>query len=133
MLSWLFPDRHFVCRPEMIMDVLEERIVLDAAVDNVPHDNQDSGAATDPQSHQTDQSTLSADANSANSGATPEPAQQVFQQDLHVVLVSNALDHVDAISAAAAQDAKVIVYDAQNDNLASQLPQQPRRREGHCL
>ena len=124
MLSWLFPDKYLVCRPEMIMDVLEERIVLDAAVSPVPQDNPNNSAPTDPQAHQTDQSTQSADTNhtaasNAASAPTPDAGQQVFQKDLHVVLVSNALDQVKGISAAAADDAKVIVYDAYKDNLAT--------------
>ncbi len=106
----------------MIMEALEERIVLDATVASVPNDNPNGGTTADPQAHTTDQSAQTADASNgaaqtAGPAAAPDPAHQVFQQDLNVVLVSNALDQIEAISAAAVDDAKVIVYDAQKDNL----------------
>ncbi len=49
----------------------------------------------------------------------PDSFNQVFSENLNVVLISNNLADVQAISNAAAPDAKVIVFDAANDNLAT--------------
>jgi len=108
----------------MILDVLEDRIVLDAAVDQAPQDNQDNPAQTNPQAQAQETAGQTAQANTAPgqaaAPAAPTPAaQQVFNQDLNVVLISNAVDHVDAISHAAADNAKVIVYDSHTDNLST--------------
>ncbi len=48
-----------------------------------------------------------------------ESLDQVFDHDLKVVLISNASGDIEAMSAAAADDAHVIVFDAQQDNLAT--------------
>lgn len=111
--------------PRMILDVLEERIVLDASVspatqDN--NDNQDNNSTGDSAVPLQDGSSNSASSTSAAASANqaaPNPVQQVFNQDLRVVLVSNALDQVEAISNAAASGAKVITYDGEHGDIQS--------------
>jgi hypothetical protein len=108
----------------MILDVLEERIVLDASVapsaDKNQQDHQTGTTTTDQPVQQTaTASTTAAATTPAANQATPQadPSQQVFNQDLHVVLISNALGQIDAISKAAGPDAKVITYDGQKGDL----------------
>jgi hypothetical protein len=109
--------------PRMILDVLEERVVLDASVAPTDKNQQDhqAGSSTNDQLVQQTAvtSTASVSSTPAANQATPpsDPAQQVLNQDLHVVLISNALGQVDAISKAAAADAKVITYDGQNGDI----------------
>jgi hypothetical protein len=109
--------------PKMILDMLEERIVLDASV--APTDkNQDHSADASTGDHATQQTAATSTAPTATAPAanqaTPatDPAQQVFNQDLHVVLISNALDQV-AISKAVSPDAKVITYDGQKADISA--------------
>ncbi len=45
----LFRKKPRICRPEMILDALEERIVLDATVDQGAQDSQDNLAQNNPQ------------------------------------------------------------------------------------
>ncbi len=49
----------------------------------------------------------------------PDSFNHVFSENLNVVLISNNLADVQDISNAAAPDAKVVVYDAQHDNLST--------------
>ncbi|MBI5568940.1 MAG: tandem-95 repeat protein [Desulfomonile tiedjei] len=118
-----FWNKPRVCRPTMLLQQLEERIVLDAAITPTDQHNQEN-AATNP----TDQTDPGGDTSGPDSGvqgnvadAAQSAAQlgHVFNQDLNVVLISNALSDVQAISHAASPDAKVIVYDAQHDTLDS--------------
>ncbi|MBI5569552.1 MAG: tandem-95 repeat protein, partial [Desulfomonile tiedjei] len=51
--------------------------------------------------------------------SVPTSYDHVFNEDLNVVLISNQLADVQTISDAAAANAKVIVYDAQHDNLST--------------
>jgi hypothetical protein len=109
--------------PRMILDVLEERVVLDASVAPTDKNQQDhqTGTSTNDQLVQQTASTSTAPVSTtpAANQVTPasDPAQQVLNQDLHVVLISNALGQVDAISKAAAADAKVITYDGQSGDI----------------
>jgi len=111
------------------LEQLEERIVLDAAVNADQHDNPDQqdanqnaevaaqsaqGGGQQPAPPGTSEAALPAAA-----GSSDPSLGQVVQQDLKVVLVPNALGKIEAISNAAVDGAQVIVYDAQQDNLAS--------------
>lgn len=104
-------------KPEFTLDALEERIVLDASVSPVTKDNTANSGTGD--THQSDQSAGAAVATGTSTAAetvhVTDTAAQVFEQDLKVVLISNALDHIQDISQAAADGAKVIVYDASKD------------------
>ena len=119
------PIRFRTYGPELILDALEERIVLDASAAPTTQDNHDN-AANDHAAQQTGLATDPAgqnaaaghvDASSNPSQSTAALAAQVFNQDLKVVLISNALDHVDTIAQAAKDNAKVIVVDANKDTL----------------
>jgi hypothetical protein len=109
--------------PRMILDVLEERVVLDASVAPTDKNQQDGHGGTSTNDGPVQQtavtSTAPVSSTPAANQATPpsDPGQQVLNQDLHVVLISNALGQVDAISKAAAADAKVITYDGQNGDI----------------
>ena len=121
-------------RPVTLLQQLEERIVLDAAVNPAPQDNPNDHPAsqTDP-SHAADAATAGdhapaaadsagghTDANAGLAATAPDSYNQAFHKDLNVVLVANNLADVKAVSdAAATADAKVIVFDAATDNLAS--------------
>jgi len=113
-------------RRRITLEQLEERIVLDAAGCATSQEN------PDQQSSENSQGANPQGAQGAEQAAHPGEAQQstgnsapaaegtlVFQQDLKVVLISNALDKVESIAQAATPDAKVIVFDAETDNLAS--------------
>lgn len=115
--------RRFAHRP--VLEVLEDRIVLDAAVDATPQDQQDStvgaqpdAAAGTPAEQGADTGGGSADGAGQSAVQTvAEAVEDVLHQNLDVVLISNHLDHIDEISAAAQADAKVIVYDASDGDL----------------
>jgi len=104
--------------PEMVLEALEERIVLDAAVDPAPQDNASDFADTDTEDQDQDGSSNAAGGNGqSGQDAGAEALSQVFEQDLRVVLISNALDQIEALSDAAADDSKVMVYDAASADL----------------
>ena len=113
-------------RPELLLQQLEDRVVLDAAVNPTPQDNPSNNPAN-PQDHlnptDTPAKTLGWDAGPTGGAGLvttlPDSYQQVFNNDLAVVLVANNLADVETISNAAPDDSKVIVYDAQHDNLAT--------------
>ena len=111
-----------VYRPHLLLQQLEERIVLDAAVNPAPQDNP--VANTDSVKDAAAQAAPATDnALAGSAGVQPPPLpttyDHVLSHDLNVVLISNALGDVEAISEAAAPDAKVIVFDAQHDNLST--------------
>ncbi len=117
-------ERLKFCVPEIILEALEERIVLDATVDQQPQDHADN-VSTEVASG-TGSDIAAAGAASGASGPAAAAAQsetpqnspgQVFQQNLSVVLISNAIDQIEAVSRAAADGSQVIVYDAGTDNL----------------
>ncbi len=100
----------------LVCEALEERIVLDAAVDQ--------GSTDDSQDHQVDtgaQDPTQADAGAQNgTGAeqASDPVAEVAGGELHVVLISNELDQVESLSQAATDGTVVVVYDASNTDLA---------------
>lgn len=103
--------------PEMILEQLEERIVLDAAVDPVPQDTGDNGIENDGNE---DAASISEGPSATDSNTPPpESVEQIFDHDLNVILISNALDQIDALSNAATQDAEVMVYDAADETLST--------------
>lgn len=114
--------------PEMILEALEERIVLDAAVDQPTQDHADqtslgAQAADSPDGAAAQTATApqtTAAAQTAQADAAQDTPADVFQQNLNVVLVSNAIDQIESVShAAASNGSMVIVYDAQKDNLST--------------
>jgi len=113
-----------VC-PRVTLEQLEERIVLDAAVPAAPQDQPEhKDNAPNAQTGEQAQPANAAQAceAAAAGGATAvqgDPLAHVFGQDLNVVLISNALSEIKAISEAASPNAHVIIYDAQHDNLAT--------------
>ena len=105
--------------PEMILDVLEERIVLDAAVAATCHHHSDDHFASDHGSHKHHGSDNAATATTTTGQTTAAEvaSQPVSSQNLSVVLVSNALDQISAISNAAVNGAQVVVLNANTDGL----------------
>ncbi|MDQ7782880.1 MAG: DUF4347 domain-containing protein [Desulfomonilaceae bacterium] len=113
--------RAVISRRIITLEQLEERIVLDAAVDSSAQENNEQNHSEAPQDAGGDQ-TAPAEASGApqsQDGQTSDPLGEVFNQDLNVVLISNALDQVEAISQAAVDDAEVVVFDAENDDMGS--------------
>ena len=117
-----FRDRTTNYRPLALLQQLEERIVLDASV-STANDNQDSnpdgqinpsqGSPALPGDAATSAGAADAGGNAGLAPELPDSFEQVFNQDLNVVLIANNLADVQTISqAAASPDAKVIVYDA---------------------
>ncbi len=114
----------WVYEPDILVEQLEERIVLDATVDSAP-ENQQQDASQETQSNpeQTSETTAQGQIETAvnpaaqNPDNTSDSLDNVFGQDLNVVLISNAVDHIEAFSDAVADDAQVIVYDASSDTL----------------
>jgi|GEM_PF-3304235 len=102
-----------------ILEQLEERIVLDAAVPATTQDYPDQQAdSAGPADVAASSGATTAEATSAQAAAPQtDPVAQVFHQDLNVVLISNALGNIPAIAAAAAEGAFVVVYDAQQGTL----------------
>jgi hypothetical protein len=107
--SW-FRRRFKTYGPEMILDVLEDRIVLDATVDQAAQQNQSNVPVnvSSPDAH--------AAANSAGTNAT---ADQSASHGLHVILVSDDVKNADQIVQAKTNDATVIVFDSHQDGLAA--------------
>ncbi len=119
-------ERFQFSAPEIILEALEERIVLDATVDQHPQDHADSSAISNANTAVSDPAAagaVSGAGGAAGAAAQTETPQNspghVFQQNLSVVLISNAIDQIEAVSHAAADGSKVIVYDAQKDNLST--------------
>jgi ELWxxDGT repeat protein len=106
---------------EFLLQQLEERIVLDAALDPAVKDNTDNPSNTANSADLAAQAPEQAASGGSNiaAPAVPDNLNHVFNHDLNVVLISNALVDVQTLSNAAGPDAKVIVYDAANDNLTS--------------
>lgn len=94
-----------------MLEALEERIVFDAAVDSGT-DHQDDGTSGVSQDQQQDDaqsaSQPAGSPSDAAAGAAPDPITTIFDQDLKVILISNALDQIDQLSAAAGEGAQVI-------------------------
>ncbi|MDQ7785243.1 MAG: DUF4347 domain-containing protein [Desulfomonilaceae bacterium] len=110
----------FSCHPGIICERLEERIVLNATVPQAP--DQDNSAGNPDQTAGTGDGGDLSGSNAADSAGTPEVPQeltQVFENDLNVILVSNALDAIEALSDRADTATTVIVYDEEKDDFAS--------------
>ncbi len=107
--SW-FKRRFKTYGPEMILDVLEDRIVLDATVDHGAQQNQATVTvnASSPDAHAVADASGTNAADHTNSSA-----------GLHVILVSDDVKNSDQIVKAKASDATVIVFDSHQDGLAA--------------
>jgi hypothetical protein len=113
----------------MIMEQLEERIVMDAAVDTIPQSDAfhlgNHAIALDPvHVYDLTHSLTSPNGCACNphAGTAPVPSGpdrvgQLFDGDLDVILVSDALEGAKQVASAASPHAKVIVYNAAQDNL----------------
>ncbi|MFZ5868627.1 MAG: DUF4347 domain-containing protein [Thermodesulfobacteriota bacterium] len=115
----------------IVFEKLEERIVLDGAVNPNPQD--DASAQSSDTTNTTNQQAVAPSGGTPpNPAATPDPAappptvpdtlHEVLPTnpaELNVILVSNALQEIESISQAAQSDAKVIQYDAQHDDLTT--------------
>ena len=111
------------CRPVTLLQQLEDRIVLDAAV-SIAHVNQPDHSEhlhTSGTLHHSHLLNLGGGDHAAAGGAwhAEDPVAKILGRDLNVVLISNALDQLPALESAVVKDAKVIVYDAQKDTLAT--------------
>ncbi len=104
-------------RPEILLQQLEERIVLDASIAPVDQDNQHQDQA----SHQDHVATPTPDGAPHDNlqPQAPPALEHVFNEGVNVVLISGDLADAKAISDAAHDHAEVIVYDSHSDNLAT--------------
>ena len=129
MPKW-FEKRITLHRP-IILEQLEERIVLDAAVDSGAQNTQENQQEL-PQ----DQGGISAHLESSENSEVHvgnqdgDPLAEIFKQDLSAVLVSNALDQLDALVDAVGDDVEVIVYDADQDDASEIVDSLGRLTEG---
>ena len=111
--------RRVIEKRSITLEQLEERIVLDVAGGADTQDNPDENQDTSQQTAEDPQAEATGDTQSSGNEASSNPVSDIFDQDLNVVLISNALDQVEALSNAAVDDAVVIVYDAEQDDLAT--------------
>ncbi|MFC1833713.1 DUF4347 domain-containing protein [Thermodesulfobacteriota bacterium] len=116
-MSNLFLTGLMVSRHRLMLEPLEERIVLDASVPDVNQDQNTDQSQDAAQENGPGDATQPADAAANGPGADPS-LDQVYDVDLSVVLISNALAEVQAISAAVDDSAHVVIYDAANTDLA---------------
>ncbi len=120
MLSRLFRKDVLVNR-RLTLEQLEERIVLDAApanADNADNSDQNQDTVQEAAGFGAPEAQQVSDAPSApGPSESPDPLGDVLNQDLNVVLISNAVDQVETLSDAAVDDARVIVYDAEQDDV----------------
>ena len=104
-----------------MLEQLEERIVLDASVAPAGDNNQDH--SDNPEQENGDQGNAEGGSQdnpgNTNVDQSTDPLGDIYNQDIQVILISDALDDVEAISQAADEEALVIVYDAETDDLAS--------------
>ncbi len=106
--------------PDINMEQLEERIVFDASIDPAADQQQD----TQDQQNQDNQD---GSANPASNSQAAEPPDDpvadsldsLYPDDLNVILVSNALEDIEAFQQAVGDEAEVLVYDANADNVGS--------------
>jgi hypothetical protein len=97
-----FKKRFRTYGPQMILDALEERIVLDATVDQGAQQNQTSPTVN---------------TGSADAAGTTATNHNASSDGLHVVLVANDVKDADQIVSAKVGDATVIVFDAAHEGL----------------
>ncbi len=139
LLKW-FRKSVFIRRP-LLLEPLEERIVLDAAVaatavdtnqaaasdnaDSSASGGDDSGSSTQPDMYDSSsiataqESESSADATTTTDDQSESSTDTSKGVDLKVVAISSSLENAQSIAAAVDTDAKVIIYDATSDTLQS--------------
>ncbi|MBI4962107.1 MAG: DUF4347 domain-containing protein [Desulfomonile tiedjei] len=116
---WTKPKTY---RPHILLQQLEERIVLDAAVTPAMQENPvtDTGTLKDTPANaaaSTDYAPVTAAG--VEPPTLPTKFDHLFSQDLNVVLVSNAVGDVQGITDAVKENAHVIVFDSAQDGLVS--------------
>ncbi|GEM_PF-2116503 len=109
-MGFRFREKFRLYGPELILEALEDRIVLDASIDPSVQENQDDVGA-DP-GIQTDAG--SGDDATSDGGDADE---SILEQDLRVVLVSNAIDEIEGVSGAVVDNTEIIIYDSRLDSL----------------
>lgn len=140
---WFVPEP-YSCR-RLIFERLEERIVLDAAVDSgaqVDSHQAESGAAQDDTAGQETGDSVAGGDEASGAGTSSDSLEQVFDQNLNEILVTNvteqelassesstagaesgpavlvvasALEQADTLVNAAADGVVTVLYDAAND------------------
>jgi hypothetical protein len=106
----------------LVLEQLEDRIVLDAAVVTDANGNFDQNQPESQQNPEADQEPdAQADGGGADSNTedASAPLEDVFSGDLNVVLISNCLDKIEAISQAVVDDAEVIVFDGETGGFST--------------
>ncbi len=114
----------------LVIEQLEERIVLDAAVPVTPHDGAHHHLDHHAEHNLSDNTGLTAGWNSGDQGVTNAvsgswassgnqtgPSHTSHQHGLDIVLISSSLDNVSTLSGAVGHNATVIVYDGQNETI----------------
>jgi hypothetical protein len=110
---WNLPSRRF------ILEALEERIVLDAGVPDVPQDHHDAPNPVE-QGHGPTEPVAQAAATPTppeSPSSSADPLDAMYDKPLDVVLISGGIGEIEHIKDAAAPGAKVVVYDAYKDGL----------------
>ena len=110
-------SRPLIRRPSMVLEQLEERIVFEASGDGGAQDNPDQDQSDSDQNPEDSQ-----DGSATGDGDTTEssdPVTDILSTDLNVVLISNAVDEIQALSDAVMDGAHVIVYDSEESDLES--------------
>ena len=105
------------CHPGIICEQLEERIVLDAAIASADSHNACDKHVCDSVSVGNDTHQNLTDLVHSDGDTVSNNAAHVFQNDLNVVLISNAIDNIQGLTHAASEKAEVVVFDAKNDDL----------------
>ncbi len=108
-------NRPKVMRPHILLQQLEDRIVLDAAVNPAINDNPENAPGP---GNGTNVTSAASQAGQASVGVdtalapppVPENLNQVFGADLNVVLISNSVVDLQAVSDSSVKDAQVIVF-----------------------
>jgi hypothetical protein len=108
-----------VTAKRIILEQLEERIVLDAAVDPAGQDNADENQEASEQNAEAPQGAAEGEAQPSGVADSSDPLNDIFNQDLSVVLISNAIDEVETLSDAVVDGAIVFVYEDATDGLNS--------------
>ena len=107
------------CHPGIICERLEPRNRPGAAaVPQALQDGSDDNQENVPDITPGEETQSDTGLPEGNETGEPQDLAEVFENDLNVVLVSSALDHIEGISDAADGET-IVVYDEDNDNLDS--------------
>jgi ELWxxDGT repeat protein len=107
------------CHPGIICERLEERIVLDATVPQANQDTADQNQDNplEPVTGEQTPEAMSGDAGDAQE--VPQGLSEALENDLNVVLISDALEQIEGLTEQGDESTSVLVFDQDSDNLSS--------------